>query len=207
MRDERTRPPRAARLPPAERRAQLVQAALAVFARRGLGGVRHADVASEARVSLPAVFHYFATRDALVGAVLDEVERFYVAQAKGAAREAHDQPAREQLVVHARVFARSVDTHPDHTRVWLDWSTAVDGELWRRYVRFSERVLRDVEGALRRGRRDGSVAGDVVSEDAARVFVAAAYAVMQLKLTGASAAKVERLLQSVVRAVTGTPGA
>ena len=38
--------PRAARLAPAERRAQLLACALHVFARRGLGRATHADVAA-----------------------------------------------------------------------------------------------------------------------------------------------------------------
>lgn len=210
MREEKSRVPRArkraARLAPAERRAQLVGAALSAFARRGLGATRHADVAAAAHVSLPAVFHYFPTREDLVGAVLDEIERFYLEMTETAARAAKGGAARTELLWHARTFAESVDSHADHARVWLDWSTAVRDQLWRRYVRFNEHVLAEVEATVRRGRRDGSVAEDVIAKDAARVFVAAAYAVMQMKLVGAKAAEVERFLGSVVRAVTGTRG-
>jgi TetR/AcrR family hemagglutinin/protease transcriptional regulator len=206
MREEKGRAPRArkraARLAPAERRAQLLASALAAFARRGVGAVRHADVAAVARVSLPAVFHYFPTRDALVGAVLDEVERLYLDMLQEAAAGTD---ASDRLHRHAQAFVRSVDTHPDHARVWLDWSTAVRDQLWRRYLRFNERVHADVEATIRRGRRDGSVASDVVPKDAARLFVAAAYAVVQMKLAGAAPAEVERFLQSLVRAVTGRP--
>src|SRR5262245_51237211 len=204
MRSEKSAVPRrrAARLQPAERRAQLVSSALTTFARLGLGAARPADVAAAAHVSLPAVFHYFPTRAALVSAVLDEVDRFYGAMVAGAAapREARAPMALLQL---GRVFARSVDTHPDHARIWLDWSTAVDDELWRRYLLFNGRVDRGVTATLRRGKTDGSVAADVIPEDAARLFVAAAYAVVQMKLTGQSDAKVERFLQSAVRAVAG----
>jgi len=207
MREEKGRVPRArkraSRLAPAERRAQLVAAAVSVFARRGLGASRHADVAAAAAVSLPAVFHYFPTREDLVRAVLDEVERLYLDMTVEAAAGTE---ARDRLLRHARAFVRSVDTHPDHARVWLDWSTAVRDQLWRRYLAFNERVLREVEATIRRGRRDGSVAEDVVAKDAARLFVAAAYAVMQMKLAGSTPAEVERFLASVVRAVTGTRG-
>jgi TetR/AcrR family transcriptional regulator, hemagglutinin/protease regulatory protein len=87
--------------------------------------------------------------------------------------------------------------------VWLDWSTAVRDQLWRRYFRFSQRIDRGVTGTIRRGQRDASVAADVVAEDAARLFVAAAYAVVQMKVAGFSDAKVERFLGSAVRAVVG----
>jgi len=68
---------RAPALDKSERRALLLRCAICVFARRGLGGARHAEIAREAKVSVPTVFFYFPTRDALVGAVLDEVARFF----------------------------------------------------------------------------------------------------------------------------------
>ncbi|HEY2487591.1 MAG TPA: helix-turn-helix domain-containing protein, partial [Candidatus Binataceae bacterium] len=58
-----------------ERRTLLLRCALCVFARRGIGAARHAEIAREAKVSVPAVFFYFPTRQALVSAVLDEVAR------------------------------------------------------------------------------------------------------------------------------------
>ena len=79
---------RARRLSPTERRTQLLTCALRVFARRGLGEARHAEIAKEAGVSIPAVFFYFPTRADLVDAVLCEVERFY----RTMADEIHSQP-------------------------------------------------------------------------------------------------------------------
>jgi TetR/AcrR family hemagglutinin/protease transcriptional regulator len=193
---------RAARLPPAERRAQLVGSALRVFARRGLGAARHADVAAEARVSLPAVFVYFPTREALRDAVLDRVERHYLAMLWGVA---DDGSARATLLAVARAFAASVDAEPDVARVWLNWSTAMRDELWPRHVRFQRRVLGRLTRLIRRGQRDGSVDRRVVPEDAARLMYAAAYAVLQMKLTGCPATRLGRFLRSAVDAVAGHP--
>ena len=66
----------ARRLNPAARRAQLLACAMQVFARRGLGAARHAEVAATAGMSVATVFVYFPTRELLVKAVLDEVARF-----------------------------------------------------------------------------------------------------------------------------------
>src|SRR6185369_60404 len=114
--------PRARRLPPTERRTQLLTCALRVFARRGLGEGRHAEIAKEAGVSVPTVFFYFPTRADLVQAVLDEVERLYVEMA--VLIHGCPLPAPRIMLDHATTFANSVDTHPDYARVWLDWSTA-----------------------------------------------------------------------------------
>ena len=57
--------PRSARkrLPPDERRAQLLAIAIDVFAERGLGAARHAEIAERAGVAVSTVFVYFPTRE------------------------------------------------------------------------------------------------------------------------------------------------
>ena len=192
---------RAPRLPPEERRAQLVASAVRVLARRGLGGASHTDVAREAGVSVPAVFVYFATREDLVSAVIDDVARLYLGMAdRSLGTQA---PVPEALLAFARNFAESVDEQADHARVWLDWSTAIRDELWPRYLEFQERVVSVLAGVIRRGQREGSVARSVQPEDAARLFVGAAYVVSQMKFTHRSGAQLERLLHSLVRATVG----
>lgn len=193
---------RAARLQPAERRAQLLRSALTVYARLGLGAARPVDVAHAAHVSLPAVFHYFPTREDLVTAVLDEVEGFYVEMVVKAAAP-RGARARALLLDLGRVYARSVDTSPDHARIWLDWSTAVNEHMWLRSLQVSRRVERVIAAVIRRGQRDGDVASDVVPSDAAKLFVASAYAVVQMKIAREKPATVERFLTSAVRAVVG----
>src|SRR5215469_976230 len=97
------------RLDKAERRIMLLQCAMRVFARRGIGAARHAEVARRARVSVPTVFFYFPTRKALVNAVLEEVAGFFTEMAE----KAHAQrgPAAEIILEHLRAFAGAVDTN------------------------------------------------------------------------------------------------
>src|SRR5258708_34398162 len=104
-----TKRARAQRLDPAERRPQLLQCAIRVFARRGLGGAHHAEIAREARVSVPTVFFYFPTREALVMAVLDEVPK--VLTQMTVTIHSGDRPAPQIVLAHAKAFADSVDTH------------------------------------------------------------------------------------------------
>ena len=65
----------------------LLRCAMRVFARRGLGAARHAEIARAARVSVPTVFFYFPTRKALVSAVLEEVARFFTEMADNGPRQ------------------------------------------------------------------------------------------------------------------------
>ncbi|WP_018759326.1 TetR/AcrR family transcriptional regulator [Paenibacillus terrigena] len=48
-----------------ERREQIIQAAIKVFARRGIIGTKMSMIAAEAGVSHGLVYHYFATKDEL----------------------------------------------------------------------------------------------------------------------------------------------
>jgi TetR/AcrR family hemagglutinin/protease transcriptional regulator len=192
---------RARRLAPSERRTQLLACALRVFARRGLGEARHAEIAKEAGVSVPAVFFYFPTRADLVDAVLSEVERFYRAMAD----EIHSQPlpAPQLLSGHGFAFADSVDTHPDHARVWLDWSTAIRDEVWPRYLIFQSYVVKVLEKTIRRGQREGDFAVDIDPEDNAHLMFGSAHMIAQMKFTQQSPEKIERFLHTLVRVAIG----
>ncbi len=107
---------RASRLARERRRAQLLECALEVFAQRGIGEARHAEIARRAGVSLATTFVYFPSRRSLIEAVLREVSRFYREQA-AQVHERVEEPADAVLLAHARAFADSVRTHPAYARV------------------------------------------------------------------------------------------
>jgi TetR/AcrR family hemagglutinin/protease transcriptional regulator len=161
------------RLSPAARRAQLLDCALAVFAERGLGRAGHARIAEAAGVSVPTVFHYFPTREALVDAVLDQVEDFFVTLARENYRS--DGGTAERLVAHGLAFLATVDSHPNHIRVWLDWSTAIREHVWPRYLAFQERLVALVAEAIEDGRASGELPARVEPGSAARLFVGNAH--------------------------------
>lgn len=190
-----------ARLPRPERRAQLLRQAVAVFARRGLGEARHTEIAKRAGVSVPTVFFYFETRTALVDAVLGEIERFMVEMAEEI--HARDAPALEVLRAHVHAFTDAVDEDPDHVRVFLDWSTAIRGRYWPRYIRMQERLVEVIARTLRRGQKDGSVSTRSDAEDEARLLVSSAHMLAQMKFTGVEPAKLERFVAALLGTATG----
>jgi TetR/AcrR family transcriptional regulator, hemagglutinin/protease regulatory protein len=167
-----------------------------VFARRGLGGARHSEIATEAEVSVPTVFFYFPTREALVKAVLDEVGRFLTdmtVEIHGAHR-----PAPDIILAHTKAFADSVDTHPDYARVWLDWSTAMRAEIWPLYLEFQENIVGIIANTIRKWQRERG-RSDEEAEDDARLIVGSAHMIAQMKFTRCSPEKVEHFLRTLVR--------
>jgi AcrR family transcriptional regulator len=198
---KRRRRPRAARLSPAARRAQLLASATRVFARRGLAAVSHTEVADEAGVAVPTVFVYFAAREDLVAGVLESVERLYIGLAERV--HASDRPAPELLLLHTRAFAASVDEHPDEARVWLNWSSAVGGDYWLRYRALEERVGAVLAGTIARGQREGSIDAAISAPEAARLMVGAAYLIAQMKLSGRPEGEVAAFVDTLMRVLAG----
>ncbi len=167
-----------------------------VFARRGIGGARHSEIAQEAKVSVPTVFFYFPTREALVKAVLDEVARFLTDMTVEI--HASQGPAPEIVLAHAKAFADSVDTRPDYARVWLDWSTAMRDEIWPLYLKFQENVVRLIANTIRRWQRERGLPEEE-AEDDARLIVGSAHMIAQMKFTRCSPEKVDHFLRTLVR--------
>ena len=205
---KRTRPVRAPRLAPADRRAQLLTCAIKAFADAGVSRAGHADVARLAGVSVPTVFVYFPTREALVDAVLGEVGRFIVEDVLSPVQQrADDVPA--LLVQTAVAFTEAVGTHPDHARVWLDWSTAFRGDVWPHYLKFQDRVVEVLKATVQRGKRDGSLAPRLDADDATRLIVGSAHMLAQMKFMGREPAQVAHFMQTLVdgfRAPEISPG-
>jgi len=188
-----------------ERRALLLSCAIRVFARRGLGGARHAEIAREAKVSVPTVFFYFPTHQALVRDVLTEVARFFLEMTERVHNTGRSAP--EIVLEHGRVFADAVASHPEHVRVLLEWSTALREEVWPLYLRFHEQNIHIIAGTIRRWRRETGRDHDEDAEDSARVIAATGYVVAQMKVARMPSERIEHFLLTLVRDTLGESGA
>lgn len=76
-----------------QRRQQLIEATIAVIARKGFAGTRLADVASQARVSYGVVGFYFKTKDELLLATLQMLADEYTQVWRKAVDQAGPNPA------------------------------------------------------------------------------------------------------------------
>jgi TetR/AcrR family transcriptional regulator, hemagglutinin/protease regulatory protein len=195
---------RAARLPPAERRAQLLSCAIRVFARRGLGRAGHAEIAREAGVSVPTVFAYFKTRDELVRGVLAEIARILHEMADRHYRD--EVPAPRALLDFAFAFAASVDERPDTARVLLEWSTAVREDVWPLFLELHAGMHARIRDTIERGRRERSIDHEIDAENAALMMIGSAQLVVQMKFTRVAPEKLQRFLLTMLRGAIGERG-
>jgi TetR/AcrR family hemagglutinin/protease transcriptional regulator len=187
----------------ADRRAQLLESAIGVFARDGIGRATHATIAEESGVSVATVFVHFPNREALVHDVLEAVDAAFSAMIRATLRSHAD--TREALLALARAFADSIDTHPDQVRVWLDWSTAVSDPNWTGWLDFQKRALRSIRHKIRSGVRAGTVNPQIDVDAAARIFNGASHIVALMKFGAARPADVDRMLVHLVDSALHIP--
>lgn len=165
---------------PEQRRTQLLECALRVFATRGVRRAGHGDVAKIAGCAVSTVFLYFPTRDDLVDVVLEEVDRFYSALALEVHGAGGD--AEAVLIEHGHRFRDSIDSHPEHALVLLNWAANARSRVWPRYLEMMERGIATHRRTIERGIAEGTVDPGVDAETAARVIIGYAQMSIQMRL-------------------------
>ena len=120
------------RLSPLKRKLQLMEIALEVFARRGIGRGGHADIAEIAQVSVATVFNYFPTREDLVDEVLNHVVRqFSNFLTDNIDLDLH---AKDNLQNIANQMVTLVADDCQWLKVWFEWSASTRDEVWPLFV-------------------------------------------------------------------------
>ncbi|MFQ2919941.1 TetR/AcrR family transcriptional regulator [Aeromonas allosaccharophila] len=169
---------RRTRLSPEARRSQLMECAIEVFSRRGIGRAGHAEIAEQAKVSVATVFNYFNTRDELVDEVLAEIERFVnqmLSQAYGDQGSIFDKIQR-----HVRLSVDAAYDQPDYAGIWLEWSSSVREEVWPRYTRLLDQCLELIASELQTAMDAGEITSVLSAQDLARSLTGFGYVMMQM---------------------------
>ncbi|WP_139462074.1 TetR/AcrR family transcriptional regulator [Aeromonas veronii] len=169
---------RRTRLSPEARRSQLMECAIEVFSRRGIGRAGHAEIAEQAKVSVATVFNYFNTREELVDEVLAEIERFVnqmLSQAYGDQCSIFDKIQR-----HVRLSVDAAYDQPDYAGIWLEWSSSVREEVWPRYTRLLDQCLELIASELQTAMDAGEITSVLSAQDLARSLTGFGYVMMQM---------------------------
>jgi len=171
------------RLSPEERRRQLVNLAMEVFAKDGLERASHGDIAKLAGVSTATVFNYFPTREDLVEAVLDQIRH----QVRLMFNMMGDGTMGVSVMVAG--FDHLIVTQPNMIKTFLRWSVAFGDTNRAAFLSFQDELLNEISKRLKGPQKDRSEA---------RIILGAAdmYALMKLDNTPEDviARFVERLL-------------
>lgn len=195
----RVPPRRAAQLPPEQRREQLLQCAIKVFAEFGIGSSGHTQVARAAGVAVPTVFAYFPTRIDLVRAVTEEAEKFVFDMLRKYTVESPQLSALERLYAILSYWAKSTDTHTDLIKVVSNWSSSFQPDVELLFQDYFSRVIKAIAGIVREGQKNGEFSKEVDPMDAALIIQSSGNLISHLKLSKYSSARLTKYLVDVIR--------
>jgi TetR/AcrR family fatty acid metabolism transcriptional regulator len=140
-----------------DRRRQILDAAVRVFARSGYHGARVGDIAGEAGVAHGLLYHYFSSKDEVLETVFREnfgelLERFR-------AVEAADEPAPQKLEGIAKILLRTWRNNPALVTVMVR-EVARSPQLQAQVNEVRE-AFAIIERVIEQGQAEGSFRRDV----------------------------------------------
>jgi AcrR family transcriptional regulator len=159
-----------------QRRAELLGAAVRVFARKGFHGARVGDVAKEAGVAHGLVYHYFSSKDELLETIFRETWSALLAAMREV--EESDDGAREQLRKVGAIVLRTWTRDPDLVRVLVNEVTR--GPQLQHEIAEIRQAFQAIERIVAAGQRHGELREELDPRLAAVVF----YGALEEILTG-----------------------
>ena len=135
----------ASRLPAAERRRQLLDVSVELFAERGFDGTSMADLAEAAGVTKPVLYQHFRSKRALYAELLEEVSHLLLDQVAKAAAAADGPHA--QVRAGFKAYFRFVDERRSAFQLLFLGGSRHDRELTAAVDRLEE-AMADVIGPM-----------------------------------------------------------
>jgi AcrR family transcriptional regulator len=166
-----------------EKRELILDAALAVFSRRGVFATRIADIAEEAGVAYGLVYHYFKNKEEILNTIFEDrwtrlTERLEKAAAAGS-------NARERLHQVAAVFLEAYRSRPQLVELLLLEFTRMSKYLEPAQLERIGRAFAVVRRILERGQADGEIRPDIESELLVLVYLGSIQMIVQAQVLGA----------------------
>ncbi len=100
-----------------DKRSKILDAALAVFSRKGVFATRIADIASEAGIAYGLVYHYFKNKEEILNTIFEQRWAQVTERLEEASKGGRD--ARDRLERAAGVFIESYRTRPQVVELLL----------------------------------------------------------------------------------------
>lgn len=191
--------PTRSRLPPEQRRAQLLHCAIEATAEHGIARITHAHVARLADVSVAAVHSYFRTREDLVTETLAEVETRLLAIVTTAL--AGKPSPRDALAIMAHGFDLAAREDAAVVKVWLDWSTGFRAEVWQSYLELQDKLYEAVRKVLAAGKRQGVLSERLNVKAAARLFIGGGHTIALTRFAGAGQNEIDILTAHLIDSI------
>ncbi len=159
-----------------DRRRELLDAAVRVFARKGFRAARVGDIAEEAGVAHGLLYHYFKSKDELLETIFSNTWTLMLEAISGV--ESLDEPARETLRKVSAIVLRAWRDTPDIVRVLVREVTR--SPHLQQEIGETEQAFAALERVIRKGQQAGEFRADVEPRFASFIF----YGALEEILTG-----------------------
>ncbi len=161
-----------------DKRRQILDAAVRVFARQGFHATRVSDIADEAGVAYGLVYHYFRSKDEVLGELF--VERWSLLLAAIDEADRAGDSARERLAAVAGFIIESYRHDPELMKVIIVEVTRAANSFGRTHLPEIRRAYESIAKIVADGQEAGEFRRDVTPLFASMAF----YGAIEQLLTG-----------------------
>lgn len=148
-----------AKAPPVDRRRQILDAAIRVFARQGFHACRVSDIAREAGVAYGLVYHYFDSKEQILNELF--VERWSLLLAAIREVDARQVPARDKLDAVAGFIIDSYRHDPELMKVIIVEVTRAANSFGRTHLPEINQAYELIAKIVRDAQQAGDFRDDV----------------------------------------------
>jgi AcrR family transcriptional regulator len=148
-----------AKAPPVDKRRQILDAAIRVFARQGFHATRVSDIADEAGVAYGLVYHYFKSKDEVLNELF--VERWSLLLAAIEETDRTSAAPREKLAAVAGFIVDSYVHDPELMKVIIVEVTRAANSFGRTHLPEIRRAYQSIAKIVADGQEAGAFRNDV----------------------------------------------
>jgi TetR/AcrR family fatty acid metabolism transcriptional regulator len=149
----------ASKAPPIDKRRQILDAAIRVFARQGFHSTRVSDIADEAGVAYGLVYHYFKSKEEVLNELF--TERWSLLLAAIDEADAGDRPPREKLETVAAFIVESYRHDPELMKVIIVEVTRAANSFGQTHLREIRRAYDSIARIVEEGQESGAFRSDI----------------------------------------------
>jgi TetR/AcrR family fatty acid metabolism transcriptional regulator len=191
----------------ADRRRQILDAAILVFARQGYHNCRVSDIADEAGVAYGLVYHYFESKDEVLNELFTERWSLLLAAIDDVDRG--DETPREKLDAVAGFIIDSYRHNPELMKVIIVEVTRAANSFGRTHMEEIRRAYDGIAKIVSDGQAQGTFRDDVDAQFASMWFYGAIEQLLSgwiFELIPASDSDFDRAREMVVATICGGIG-
>jgi AcrR family transcriptional regulator len=169
--DHRETLPITSKAPPTDKRRQILDAAIRVFARQGFHSTRVSDIADEAGVAYGLVYHYFNSKDEVLNELFSERWSLLLAAIEEADRSGAEPRAKLETV--AGFIVDSYRHDPELMKVIIVEVTRAANSFGRTHLPEIRRAYDSIAKIVADGQVAGAFRGDIEPGFASMAFYGA----------------------------------